>query len=128
MKDNKLVIQINKSVEEIFTFVTTPPNSTRWIDSIAREETNEWPVRVGTIYKLWDENGKSSDMTVTAIKNNELVEWISEDKNYHCRYIFKTINEKLSEFEYFEWVDKGLIENPFTQNTLEKLKTVMEYN
>ena len=128
MKDNKLIIKINKPVEEVFAFVTTPPNSTCWIDSIAREETSEWPVHVGTIYKLWDENGNPSEMKVADIKKNELVEWISEDKNYHCRYILKNIDKNISEFEYYEWVDMGIIDNPFTQNTLEKLKSVMEYN
>ena len=128
MKNNKLIIQINKSVEEIFAFVTTPPNSTRWIDSITREETNEWPVCVGTIYKLWDENGNPSEMRVIDIKNNEIVEWISEDKNYHCRYVFKIIDKNISEFEYYEWVDRGEINNPFSQDTLEKLKSILEYN
>ncbi|MFA6090066.1 MAG: hypothetical protein WC755_09495 [Candidatus Woesearchaeota archaeon] len=126
MKNNKLIIRINKSVNEVFDFVTTPPNSTRWIDSIAKEETNELFVRVGTIYKLWDEKGNPSEMKVVNIKKNELVEWVSEDKNYHCRYIFKTIDQNVSEFEYYEWVDRGTIDNPFTQDTLEKLKSVME--
>lgn len=126
MKNNKLIIRINKSVDEIFDFVTTPPNSTRWIDSIAKEETSEWPVCIGTVYKLWDENGKPSEMKVANIKNNEMVEWISENQNYHCRYRLKTVNQNISEFEYYEWVDEGIIDSPFTQETLEKLKSVVE--
>ena len=126
MKDNKLIIRINKSVDEIFAFVTTPPNSTCWISSIAKEKTSEWPAKIGTVYRLWDENGNYSEMKVAAIKNNELVEWISEDKNYHCRYILKIVDKNISEFEYYEWVDQGTIDNPFTQDTLEKLKSVVE--
>lgn len=62
MKENKLIILINKSADDIFAFVTTPPNSTRWISSITKEETNEWPVKIGTIYKLWDEKNNTSKM------------------------------------------------------------------
>ncbi len=126
MKNNKLVIRINKAVDDIFAFVTTSPNSTRWINSITREETNEWPVQIGTIYKLWDEKGNISEMKIADIKSNEMVEWISEDRNYHCRYILKNIDKNISEFEYYEWVDRGIINNPFTPETLEKLKKELE--
>ena len=126
MKENKLIILINKSADDIFAFVTTPPNSTRWISSITKEETNEWPVKIGTIYKLWDEKNNISKMKVIDIKNNEMVEWISEDQNYHCRYVLKIIDKNISEFKYYEWVDRGIIDNPFMQDTLEKLKLVLE--
>lgn len=126
MKNNKFIIQINKSVDEIFDFVTTPPNSTRWIESIVKEETSEWPVKIGTVYKLWDEKGNISEMKVANIKNNEMVEWISGDQNYHCRYILKNIDKNISEFEYYEWTDEGELKEPFTIDILEKLKFVIE--
>lgn len=126
MKSNKLIIQINKSVDEIFDFVITPPNLTLWIKSIANEETNEWPIKIGTIYKLWDEKGNINEMIVVDINNNEMVEWISNDQNYHCRYIFKNINKDISEFEYYEWTDEGELKEPFTIDILEKLKFVIE--
>jgi len=126
MKRNKLNIRINKPVHTVFTFTITPPNSTLWTSSLVKEETNEWPIRIGTIYKLQNKNGEDSEVVVTAIKENEYVEWISKDRNYHCRYTFKSIDENDSELEYYEWVDKGDLEEPFTLNILEKLKSVLE--
>ncbi len=126
MKENKLTIKINKSVQEVFEFTITPPNTTRWIDSVVKEKTSEWPVKVGTIYTLQNKKGDPSEVIVSAIKENEMVEWISKDQNYHCRYIFKSKGDNITEFEYYEWVDKGDMEEPFTQETLEKLKKVIE--
>jgi len=126
VNENRLTIRINKPAHEVFTFAITPPNSTRWISSVVKEETNEWPVRIGTIYKLQDKNGKLSEVVVTAIKENKFVEWVSKDQVYHCRYTFKSINKNTSELEYYEWVDKGELEEPFTLDVLKKLKSVVE--
>ena len=52
MKRSRLVIKINKSTNEVFKFTTTPPNSAKWIPGVIHEETNEWPIKIGTIYKL----------------------------------------------------------------------------
>lgn len=126
MKNNKLTIQINKSVAEIFEFTITPPNSTKWIPNIVKEEINEWPIRIGTIYKLQDNKGEWTEVVVENLKKDEFVEWASKDKNYHCRYLFKTIKNGISELAYTEWVNKGQINEPFTMNILGKLKLVLE--
>lgn len=128
MKDNKLIIRINKPVSKVFTFTITPPNSTLWINSIIKEETNGRPIRAGTIYKLQDNNGEHSEFIVTNIKENKIVEWASKNKNYHCRYMFKPVDKNTTEFEYYEWVDDGEFEEPFTFEILEKLKSVLEYS
>jgi len=126
VKENKLTIRINRPVHEVFTFAITPPNSTRWTNSIVKEETNEWPVRIGTIYKLQDKNGGLSEMVVAVIKKNKFVEWVSKNQVYHCRYTFNSIDKNTSELEYHEWVDEGELEEPFTLDVLEKLKSVIE--
>ena len=126
MKDNKLTIRINKPVSKVFAFTITPPNSTLWINSIVKEETNEWPIRMGTIYKLQDNKGEYSEVVVTAIKENKIVEWVSKNKNYHCRYTYRSIDKNTSELEYYEWVDSGELEEPFSLEILEKLKSVLE--
>ncbi len=126
MKSNKLTIQINKPVHEVFIFTITPPNSTKWIPSVVKEETNEWPVRKGTVYKLQNEKGKFSEVIVVVIKENEVVEWISKDQTYHCRYTFRLIDENISELEYYEWVDTGELDEPFTLEILGKLKLLLE--
>jgi len=126
MKDNKIIIEINKPLYEVFLFTITPPNSTKWIPSVIKEETNEWPVKINTIYKLTDEKNNISEVIVTDIKENICVEWISKDNNYHCRYTFKSLNDNLTKFEYYEWVDKEDLKDPFTIEILKKLKFVLE--
>ena len=126
MKDNKITIRISKPLQEVFKFTTTPPNSTRWINDVVEEKTNEQPVKVGTIYKLKNKAGEYSVVYVIAIKVNELVEWVSKDQNYHCRYTFKPIDKNTTELEYYEWADKGNLEEPFTLKTLQKLKSLLE--
>lgn len=125
MKKNALKIIIHKPLHEVFLFCITPPNSTKWIPSVVKEETNEWPVKIGTVYKLTNDKDKISQVTIARIKNDEYVEWISKDRSYHYRYSLQTIDEK-TVLEYREWVDQGEIKEPFSQEVLAKLKFVLE--
>jgi hypothetical protein len=126
MQTITITIRINRSVRDVFAFTTTPPNSTLWISSFAKEATSEWPIRVGTIYKLENQQGERSEYTVTALKENELFELVSADNNYHVRYTYRSVDDNSSELAYYEWVDQGELEEPFTAETLEKLKYILE--
>lgn len=126
MKSNIITTTINKPVNFVFNFAITPPNSTLWIDGVVKEEVSEWPVQIGTVYKLTNNKGGTSNVIIKQIKKDESVEWISEDKNYHCRYSFKPIRNNKTEFTYYEWIDKGEIEEPFTEIVFKKLKGVLE--
>lgn len=126
MKSNKLTIHVNRSVAEVFDFTINPKNTPLWIESLVKEETSEWPVKTGIIYRNQNKKNDWSEYSVTEIKENEVFEMVSKDKNYHVRYTYKAINDKTCELEYYEWVDKGELKEPFTQDTLKKLKVIME--
>lgn len=126
MKENKLVIKIDKPAIEAFEFTLNPENTPLWIDSIVKEEVNEQPPQVGTVYRNVNRNGEWSEYVVTALEENKMFEWASKDGKYHVRYTFNPIDNNTTELEYYEWVDNGELKETFTQNILEKLKSVLE--
>jgi len=126
VKDNKLKIQINKPVAEVFAFTLDPKNTPSWIDDSSREETNEWPPKEGTVYKNTGKNGVVLTFIMTEIVLNDHFALVGDDKNYHCKYTFIDLGNNNTKLEYYEWMETGELEVPFTQDILEKLKTVLE--
>jgi len=84
MQTNTLAIKINKPIHEVFAFCVTPPNSSRWIPGIVDEKTSEWPVRVGTVYRLQNKTGDWSEVAVEAIKRTN---WLSFQKAHTIAHI-----------------------------------------
>ena len=125
-KDNKLTIQINKPVSEVFNFLLNPKNTPLWIDSIVKEVTNEWPVKVGSKYRNQNKEGVWSEYMVLSLDPNNSFEFIKSDNNYHVRYTLISTDNNKTKLEYYEWVKDGEIDGAFTQDILEKLKSVLE--
>ena len=126
MKENRLSIQIHRPVEEVFDFLLNPANTPRWIESFEIEETNEWPVRPGTIYRNKKKTGQWSEYVLSVLEPGKMFEMVMNDHNYHVRYTFTELGNGITEVEYYEWVERGDLEDPFTPDTLEKLKSVIE--
>ena len=121
-----MTIRISKPVSEVFSFVLNPKNTPLWLDSIVVEKTNEWPVRIGTIYRNKNKKGKWSEYRITGFKKDNFFEFSSTDSSYHVKYTFRPINQTSHELEYYEWMDEGELKEPFTLEILKKLKSAIE--
>ncbi len=127
MKNNKLKIIIQKSVQEVFAFTVNPNNTPKWIDGVVVEKTNEWPPSIGTIYENCDDKNNFSIYRVTKFEMNKEFELTKQDEStYVVNYFYRAVPDNSTELVYHEWVSEGVIENPFTQEMLEQLKKVME--
>ena len=126
MQNNRLVIQINKPSAEVFAYYTNPKNTPLWWDAVTQEETSDWPIKIGTIYRSQSKSGSWNEFTVTGLVENELFELTSKDGKYHVRYTHTPLDPRSMELEYFEWVDTGELEDPYTFAILDKLKTAIE--
>jgi hypothetical protein len=125
VRENKLTIQINKPVEDIWDFTTNPKNTPKWINVI-QEETSEWPIKAGTVYRNQGKDGKWNTFTMTELEQYKYFVMLGSDNNYHCKYTFRDLGDGKSELEYYEWMENGELEEPFTLDILEKLKSVVE--
>lgn len=126
MKDLRLKIIINKPVSEVFEFTTNPKNTPLWVDTIIKEETNEWPVKDGTIYKNTGDGINWSEYLISGFEKDKSFTFNQIGGHYHVRYDFSTILDGKTELEYYEWVDNGELTTPFTIEELTKLKTAIE--
>jgi uncharacterized protein YndB with AHSA1/START domain len=128
MQENKITITIDKPIDKVFEFTTNPKNTQLWIPSIVEEIAEEYPPKIGTQYK---NRGNASDWDfykVIEFQNNKLFILSDLEDNYHVKYTYRKINDNQTEMEYFEWVKKGELSNPFTKDIIQKLKSIMESN
>ena len=128
MKKNKLVIKINKPSKDVYGFYINPQNTPMWLDFIFKENVSEWPIKIGSIYKNQNIYGNWMQYTVVTLVENKIFELVSQDGNYHVRYTHKDIDKNSSFLKYYEWVDHEELEDPFTIETLRKLKEIIENN
>ncbi len=128
MKENRIKVVINKPIKEVFDFTVNPKNTHLWIPSVEEELSDKFPPEVGDCYKNRGKNSDWNFYNVTEFKDNEIFELNMLDENYSVRYTYKKISDNETEMEYFEWVKNGEIDDPFTEDILIKLKSVIEDN
>ena len=126
MKENEILVTINKPITEVFAFTTNPKNTPLWLPQIVEEVSDSYPPKIKTIYKNKSKDGKWSYYEVVEIEKNKIFTLMSGDKNYFVKYSYTKLGSKKTRLSYFEWVEKGELENPFTQTDLDRLKTIME--
>lgn len=126
MKDKRLKIVINKPVSEVFEFTTDPANTPRWIDGIAVEEISEWPPKLGTIYQNKGQSGDWNKYEMTEFEKDKTFTLTRLNGDYHVRYTFTPTEDDGCNFEYYEWVDEGELDETVSQKVLERLKRIME--
>lgn len=126
MKDKKLTIVINKPVSQVFEFTTNPLNTPKWIDGIVVEETNEKHPKLGTIYRNKGSSGRWNEYRMSEFVTDKTFTLDRINGDYHVRYTFKPVDDRACEFEYYEWVDNGELDDTFSQDVLEKLKSILE--
>jgi hypothetical protein len=126
MKELKLKIVINKPVSEVFEFTINPKNTPLWVNTIIKEETNEYPVKNGTIYKNTGDKINWSEYLISGFEKDKSFIFNQINGDYHVKYDFKEITDGKTEVEYYEWVDKGELTTPFTIEELTKLKIAVE--
>ena len=126
MKESRISITINKPASEVFQFTINPQNTHTWIDSIKKEETNEWPVKIGSIYRNVDASGKWTEYILVNFEENKLFELSSKKGGYHVKYTYTQVDKKTCKLEYFEWVDGDKLISPLSQDVLERLKELIE--
>jgi hypothetical protein len=127
MKDLKLSIDIDKPAKEIFEFTLNPKNTPKWIDFIMIEETNEWPPKLGTVYRNRGELSTAwSELEVTEYMQDKVFTMSRKDGSFRVRYVLTALTPGSTRLDYYEWTDKGELSQPFTMEPLMKLKRIME--
>lgn len=126
MKDNKLTIFIDKPINEVFEYSLESNNVPKWITSIKEEIPSERPVKLGTKLKNIGVNSDVwNEYEVIDFQPPKTFTLKRLNGDYFVRY---TCIEKDNgtEFEYYEWAEKGNLDDLMGMKALEILKKLIE--
>ncbi len=126
MQENLITVVINKPLGEVFEFTTNPKNTHMWIPSIEEEKAEQYPPKIGTIYKNRGKEPNWNTYKVVEFEKNKKFTLTNLENNFSVRYTYKKISDNKTEMEFFHWVRTGELGKSFTQAILNKLKEVME--
>ncbi len=126
MKENQLVIFIDKPVKEVFEYSLESNNVPKWITSIKQEIPEERPVKLGTKLRNIGINSENwNEYEVIEFKPVKTFTLKRLNGDYFVRY---TCTEKNggTEFEYYEWAEKEELDSLMEMSALELLKQLLE--
>ncbi len=126
MRENKITVVINKSIDEVFEFTTNPQNTHLWVPFISEETSSEYPPKIGTIYRSCRENDSWSEMKVVEFENNKKFIISDLDENLFVKYIYRDLEKNITELEYSDWIINKDFDSPMTKDVLKDLKKIME--
>lgn len=130
MKPLTQTTTINKPPQEVFDFCINPENTPKWVGAITQEQSNEWPVRLGTVYRNQRQDGSWSEYEVIGLKPNELFTIRQKDDGFSVKYVFTPVGDSATKLEYSVWKDNGELSSSLTEEVLGdmlgKLKEVIE--
>lgn len=126
MKENRIAVRIGCPVSKVFDFAVNPANTPKWIAGIVEEKTNEWPPRLGTIYRNKNRDGVWTEYEVVELAKDREFVLRQKGSDYRVRYAFTPRGDGSTELTYFEWVERGELKDPFTKATLDRLKSLLE--
>jgi len=129
MKEFVQTIKINKPVNKVFEFAINPENTPKWVEAVVKEETNERPTKLGTIYRNQDADGNWAEFEITDFEEGKMFEMTKRDDNHHVKYTFMPEGDATL-LEYCVWVSEGVLSDRFgeenVKNILTSFKTVIE--
>ena len=124
-KENRISIIIDKPIGTVFEFTTNPKNTHLWFSTISEETAEEYPPKVGTIYKNRGKgDSKWNEYEVVEFEENKV--FALSDGNYTVRYSYNELDTNQTEMEYWEWVNEGKLTDPLSEDVLKDLKEILE--
>lgn len=126
MRTNTLSIIIKTSAQQLFEFTLNPNNTPLWIDGIIQEEIDTENPQLGTHYKNQSREGGWNEYEVVEFMQNKTFTFKQVNGNYFVKYDFEKIVGTETKMTYTEWVSEGELDNPFSMQPLEKLKSIIE--
>lgn len=126
MKDNKLTIFIDKPINEVFEYSLESNNVPKWITSIKEEIPSERPVKLGTKLKNIGVNSDVwNEYEVIDFQPPKTFTLKRLNGDYFVRYTCRE-KDNGTEFEYYEWAEKGNLDDLMGMEALEILKKLIE--
>lgn len=122
-------ITIDKSPHVVFEFCLDPKNTHLWVESVLEEKTNEWPVKLGTVYRNRRKDGNWSEYEIVSLEQDRQFVMRSAD-GMLVKYVFTPIPPTATKLDYSLTFDSGIpnpsLDTKFLDKLLNELKAVIE--